>query len=142
MANLIFNSMTYQTLGAPGLALGTTVAALVNLTILRFWFGRVLGSPARPRWWRDIALMMVANAVLGVVAFAAWKGVSHVLALLPSSAWPWGTYRLAHAVSLLATIAVAFLAYVGCLAAFRVRGAEELWALPRKFLGRIFRTAK
>jgi hypothetical protein len=35
---------------------------------------------------------------------------------------------------LLATIAFSFLVYVGCLALFRVRGAEELWALPRKIV--------
>jgi putative peptidoglycan lipid II flippase len=141
-ANLLFNSLTYRTFGAPGLALGTTVAALVNLTILRVWFGRVLATPARQRWVRDVALMIVANAVLGFVAFAVWAGASRALALLPLSAWPWGTFRLAHAVSLFATIAVAFLTYVGCLALFRVRGAEELWSLPRKVVRKFRRAAK
>ena len=142
VANLLFNSLTYRTLGAPGLALGTTVAALVNLAILRVWFGRVLASPATPRWWRAVGLMIVSNAVLGLVAFAAWAGASRALALLPPSLWPWGTFRLAHAVSLFATIAVAFLAYVGCLALFRVRGADELWTLPRKVVRRFTRAAK
>jgi putative peptidoglycan lipid II flippase len=131
-ANLVFNGLTYRTLGAPGLALGTTVAALVNLTILRLWFGRVLGSAAAPQWWRDVAFMVVANCVLGLVAFGAWTGGAAILGLLPVTSWPWGTLRLAHALVLLATIGVAFLAYVGSLALFRVRGAEELWTLPRK----------
>jgi putative peptidoglycan lipid II flippase len=135
-ANLVFNGLTYRTLGAPGLALGTTVGALVNLTILRLWFGRVLGSPAAPRWWREVGLMTVANVVLGLVALGGWEGASRVLGMVPASFWPWGTHRLAHALLLLATIGVAFLVYVGCLALFRVRGAEELWALPRRILRR------
>jgi putative peptidoglycan lipid II flippase len=141
-ANLLFNSLTYRTFGAPGLALGTTVAALVNLTILRVWFGRVLAAPAAPRWARDISLMIVANGVLGGVAYLGWDGVSRVLALVPPSAWPWGTFRLAHAAALFSTIAVAFLAYVGCLALFRVRGAEDLWSLPRKVVRKFRRGAK
>jgi putative peptidoglycan lipid II flippase len=138
-ANLLFNSLTYQTLGAAGLAFGTTVGALVNLAILRLWFARVLGHANKPGWWRDIALMVVANGVLGLVAFAAWEGVSRLLAVLPPSVWPWGTFRLAHAVLLLATIGVSFLVYVGCLALFRVKGAEELWSLPKKFLRKLRR---
>jgi putative peptidoglycan lipid II flippase len=134
VANLIFNSLTYRTLGAPGLALGTTVAALVNLTILRMWFGRLVGHSTKPGWWRNLGLMIVANGVLGLVAFAAWEGLSRLLAIVPPAAWPWGTFRLAHALLLLATIAFSFLVYVGCLALFRVRGAEELWALPRKIV--------
>jgi putative peptidoglycan lipid II flippase len=137
VANLVFNGLTYRALGAPGLALGTTVGALVNLTILRVWFGRVLGKPATPGWMRDVGLMVVANGVLGLVAFGGWAGASRVLGMVPAQAWPWGTLRLAHGVMLFATIGVAFLAYVGCLALFRVRGAEELWALPRKIAKRL-----
>lgn len=139
VANLLFNSLTYQALGAAGLALGTTVGALVNLGILRVWFAQVLGHSNKPGWWRDIALMVIANGVLGLVAFAAWEGVSRLLAVLPPSAWPWGTFRLAHAVLLFATIGVSFLAYVGCLALFRVKGAEDLWAMPKKILRKVRR---
>jgi putative peptidoglycan lipid II flippase len=135
-ANLVFNGLTYRILGAPGLALGTTAGALVNLAILRLWFGRVLGKPASPRWAREVTLMVLANGVLGLVAFAGWQGASRVLGLVPASAWPWGMLRLAHGLLLFATIGVAFLAYVGCLALFRVRGAEELWALPRRIVRR------
>lgn len=139
VANLAFNGLTYRTLGAPGLALGTTVAAVVNLSILRIWFGRLLGHPAQPGWWRDLGLLVIANAVLGAVALVGWQGASRLLALAPPSSWPWGTFRLAHALLLLATIAVAFMMYVGCLALFRVRGAEELWTLPRKIVRRLAR---
>ena len=135
-ANLIFNGLTYRWLGAPGLALGTTVGALVNLALLRVWFGRALGKPARPGWLRDTALMLVANAVLAVVAFAVWQGAMRGIGALPIH-WPRGTFRLVHGLVLLATIAAGFGAYVGCLRLLRVRGAEELWDLPRKVLRRL-----
>ena len=38
---------------------------------------------------------------------------------------------------MLATIAIGFVTYVGILRLFRVRGAEDLWELPRKVLGRL-----
>ncbi len=133
-ANLLFNGLTYRRLGAPGLALGTTVAALVNLTILRLYFGRALGNPRRSGWGRDLVLMLLANAVLALAVFAAWEGATRGLAMLPLQ-WPRGVARLVHGVTLLATIAAGFAIYVSCLRLLRVRGADELWELPRK-LGR------
>ena len=134
-ANLIFNSLTYRRLGAPGLALGTTVAALVNLGILRLWFGRVLGQPRRPGWLRDIALLIVANAVLAAAAMGAWYGFLRALAAAPI-VWPRGIFRVVHGMALLATIAIGFVTYVAVLRLFRLRGAEELWELPRKVVRR------
>jgi putative peptidoglycan lipid II flippase len=140
-ANLTFNGLTYRWLGAPGLALGTTVGALVNLTILRLWFGRVLGMPGKPGWLRDLAMMMVANAVLALVAIAVWEGAMRGVAALPIH-WPRGTFRLVHGIVLLATIGAGFATYVTCLRILRVRGAEELWELPRKVLRRLVGPAR
>ncbi len=135
-ANLLFNSLTYRRLGAPGLALGTTVAALVNLGILRLWFGLVLGKPHRPGWLRDILLLILANAVLAGVVLGLWFEITRALDVVPI-AWPRGLFRLVHGVSLLATIAIGFMTYVGVLRLFRLRGAEELWELPHKVLRRL-----
>jgi putative peptidoglycan lipid II flippase len=135
-ANLLFNSLTYRRLGAPGLALGTTVAALVNLGILRLWFGHVLGQPRKTGWFRDIALLIVANAVLAGVAMGVWHGFMWVLNATPI-AWPRGTFRVVHGVALMTTIGIGFMTYIGVLRAFRLRGAEELWELPRKLVRRM-----
>ncbi len=135
-ANLLFNSLTYRRLGAPGLALGTTVAALVNLGILRLWFGRVLGRPHKAGWLRDMVLLILANAVLAGVVMGVWFEIARALEAVPI-AWPRGIFRVVHGVSLLATIALGFVTYVGVLRLFRLRGAEELWELPRKVLHRM-----
>ena len=136
-ANLIFNSLTYRRLGAPGLALGTTLAAVVNLGILRLWFGRVLGQPRREGWLRDIALMILANAVLALVAMGVWHGITRALEAAPI-VWPRGIFRVVHGVSLLATIAIGFVTYVAVLRLFRLHGAEDLWELPRKVVRRLW----
>jgi putative peptidoglycan lipid II flippase len=135
-ANLLFNGLTYRWLGAPGLALGTTVAALVNLTILRLWFVRALGRLDQPQWLRNIARMVAANVVLGAVAFGLWHAAAHGIAALAID-WPRGTLRLVHGLALLATIGGGFLAYVLSLRLLRVSGAEELWELPRKLARRL-----
>jgi putative peptidoglycan lipid II flippase len=135
-ANLIFNSLTYRWLGAPGLALGTTVAALVNLTILRVWFSRAIGRSGRPDWLKDIVLLILANVVLGTVTFLAWEGATRALSALPIT-WPHVLHRAVHGVVLLATIAFGFVTYVVCLRALRLRGAEELWELPRRVLRKL-----
>ena len=114
--------------------LGTTVAALVNLGILRLWFGRVVGRPRKAGWLRDLALMILANAVLAAVALGAWHGIARALEAV---AWPRGLFRVVHGVALLATITLGFGTYVGVLRLFRVRGAEDLWELPRKVLRRL-----
>jgi putative peptidoglycan lipid II flippase len=134
-ANLLFNSLTYRQLGAPGLAFGTTVAALVNLGILRLWFGRVVGRSSKPGWLRDMVLLILANAILGLVTLGVWEGLSRALAALPI-VWPWGTFRIAHGVMLFATIAISFATYIACLRLMRLRGSEELSELPRKVLRR------
>jgi putative peptidoglycan lipid II flippase len=136
VANLTFNGLTYRQLGAPGLALGTTVAAVVNLTILRLWFVRVFGKTGRTGWARDLGLMVLANALLALVAYFAWAGATRGIAALPIS-WPRGLLRAVHGVVLLATIGLGFVSYVTCLRVLRVRGAEELWELPRKLVRRL-----
>jgi putative peptidoglycan lipid II flippase len=136
VANLVFNGLTYRWLGAPGLALGTTVAALVNLTILRVSFRRVIGRLDKPHWVREIGLLTLANVVLAAVAYGLWQGAAHGIAALPVD-WPRGVLRIVHGLTLLATIAGGFLAYVLCLRLLRVQGAQELWEMPRKVVRRL-----
>src|SRR5690606_29569011 len=41
--NIVFNALTYQRFGAPGIALGTTLGAVTNYAILRVGLRRVAG---------------------------------------------------------------------------------------------------
>jgi putative peptidoglycan lipid II flippase len=136
-ANLTFNALTYRRLGVAGLALGTTLAALVNLFILRVTFSRVVGPLPRAGWARELASLVLATAVLGAVAWGGWHGAAVILAHLHGLA-----PRLVgwvRALLLFADIAVAFLAYVGVLRALGHPGARELWRIPGRILGRFRR---
>jgi putative peptidoglycan lipid II flippase len=134
-ANLTFNALTYRRLGAPGLALGTTLAALINLVFLRLAFVAVVGKARRPGWARDLLVLAIANGVLAATAWGAWRLAALGLAGWQARAGHGGGF--VRAVLLFAVIAVAFVAYVGALRLLRYRGAEELWQLPAKVVRRL-----
>jgi len=134
-ANVAFNTLTYRRLGAAGLALGTTLAAVVNLVILRVAFAAVIGRAKRVGWLRDLAVLTVANALLGLSAWAGWKGAA--LALAEWKARSGQTGGFVRALLLFVVIGVAFVVYVGALRVLRFRGAEDLWQLPAKVVRRL-----
>lgn len=135
-ANLAFNYLMYQRLGAPGLALGTTIAAGVNLTILRVGFGRVLGSARGEGWDRAAVALVVANGVLALVTGVAWHLCRRFLDVLLA--------RDAHvpglaALLLFATIGVGFTVYALILRRLGYPGADELLGLPGRIARRFRR---
>jgi putative peptidoglycan lipid II flippase len=133
VANLVFNGLFYRRLGAAGLAIGTTVGALVNLMVLRLFFVRFVGRPSRSGWVRDTFLLFLANGLLALVAGACWKWGVGWLVHLPI-AWPFGLKRAIHGIGLFVTIGVAFLAYVAMLKGLKVQGAADLWDMPGRIL--------
>jgi putative peptidoglycan lipid II flippase len=134
-ANVTFNALTYRRLGAAGLALGTTLAAVINLLFLRLAFVAVIGRAKRVGWVKDLAVLTVANALLGATAWGAWKLAARALAEWRARSGHSGGFL--RALFLFAVIAVAFVVYVGVLRLFRHRGAEELWQLPAKVARRL-----
>jgi hypothetical protein len=83
-----------------------------------------------------VARLVLCNAVLAVVAAAAWWASSWLLAQA-GIAWPWGTRRLAHAILLFATIGVGFVSYGLGLKLMRLPDADELWELPKRIVARL-----
>jgi putative peptidoglycan lipid II flippase len=131
-ANLTFNYFTFRILGAPGLALGTTLAALVNIGILRLSFGRLIGPPRGARWLREIGSLVVANAGMGAAVWALWRGGAALLADDD------GQLAGVAAASLLAlTIAAGFVLYALLVRVLRYPGGAELLALPGRILRRL-----
>lgn len=139
-ANLAFNALSYRRLGATGLALGTTLAALVNVGVLRLAFGGMVGRPRTDRAGGidDLAKLAIANLVLGGVAWGAWTAAEVALASLPGSAGGWA-FGAARACALFGAIAIAFVIYTLALRALRIRGAEEVWQLPARIVRRLWR---
>jgi putative peptidoglycan lipid II flippase len=129
IVNVTFNALTYERLGAPGIALGTTLGACVNFLVLRASLSKVAGrlKPAR----RDAFALVFANAVLAGVVFAAWMGVEWLLGQAPIG-------QLAILVAgLAAVVALGFLVYVRTLAALGYPAADLLWSLPGRIFARL-----
>jgi putative peptidoglycan lipid II flippase len=134
-ANLTFNALTYRRLGAEGLALGTTVAALVNLTVLRLAFARRLGPVAAPAARvKQIGALAVANALLAGVAWCGWRACA---ALLGAAQVDGAPGKLLHGVLLFAVIGIAFVVYAATMSRLRYPGAAELVGLPGKLRERL-----
>jgi putative peptidoglycan lipid II flippase len=132
--NITFNALTHRSLGAPGLALGTALAAFVNLFVLRLAFGRLIAPLQRDGVVRQIAALALANAVMGAIIIAAWAGLAH---LLDRAALPRALAVGLDAAALALVIVTAFAIYAALLRALGYPGAAELLALPRRIVKRL-----
>jgi putative peptidoglycan lipid II flippase len=137
-ANIGFNALTYRELGPPGLALGTSIGALVNLSLLRLLYRREIGSLARPGRARELGVLLAANLALAAVVWGAWTGASHVLAG-PLATLPRLLRALVGAGALAAVIALGFVAFAGIARAGGYPGGAQLWGMPAALLRRLRR---
>lgn len=129
--NVGFNAATYKLLGTPGLALGTTLGAVVNILVLRLSFAKLVGRLPAITGKRLLALL-VGNLMLAAVVWSAWFGVEQAIARA-GFALPLRVLGLAIVVPL------GFFSYVGILRALKYPGAALLWGLPAKLLRRFRR---
>lgn len=135
-ATIAFNAVFYRELGPPGLALGTSLGALVNVGLLRLFFVRTVGPLARPGRARELGWLLLANAVMGGVLFAAWRGAAWVLRAAPL---PGPLDTLALAIVLLLIVGLGFFTYVWVLKFARYSAAAGLARLPSAVLRRVRR---
>ncbi len=131
VVNITFNALTYEQLGAPGIALGTTLGVLVNVLVLRVGFARVIGHIENPRRLREFAALVLANAIMGGAVWGTWWGVER---LVEGMAWGGSLVR---GLALLAACALGFVLFVAVARLLRYPGAELLANLPKKILGRL-----
>jgi putative peptidoglycan lipid II flippase len=136
--NLVWCALTYRTLGVAGIALGTTLGALVNFGILRLGFvglvrpaGEGAVEPAGSRGPRLLLALATSNAALAIAAWSCW----HLGVWLCAG----GDRRLHGALAgiwLALAIGLGFLTYAFTLRAWRYPGAEELLAIPARLVAR------
>ena len=119
-ANLIWNVTTFRRFGHVGLAVGTSVAALVNFGVLAFAFQRQIGGLLTREVLVPLMRILAASAVM---AAAVWALSRWVETLPPSGV-------LMFAVKALVPIGAGIAVYFG---AARLFGLEEARVLLRRF---------
>ncbi len=129
VVNVTFNALTYERLGAPGIALGTALGATANVAILWLSLERVIAAPPSAQRGKKLGALALANGLLGVVVWGGWWMAERGL-----DAWL-GTELVGmrvwlSALPLLAVIAVGFWVYVGVLQRSGYPGADQLARLP------------
>jgi putative peptidoglycan lipid II flippase len=116
----------YKPLGIAGVVIGTAVASAamtlgqayrLRLELHGFEIGRTL---------RGVAAMLAASALLGAVAYFAWKGLDSAL----------GRSLPAQVVSVIAALAVSSALYGVLVYAMRIPEARQIIALVLRRLGR------
>jgi len=119
-ANLAWNALTFRRFGHVGLAVGTSIAALVNATVLIFAFERQIGGFITREVLVPFTKILVAAVVM---AAAVWLASGRVEAL-PAA----GT--VGSAIKAFVPIAVGIVVYFG---AARVLRLAEATTMVRRF---------
>jgi putative peptidoglycan lipid II flippase len=92
LVNAVLSIILVRVMGYRGLALGTSVAALFNATVLFVLLHRSLGGLNEGRLLSSFARIVVASAVMGAVAMLADRWLSGVL---PTHAILWQILQVA-----------------------------------------------
>lgn len=132
--NVGFNWATHEQLGAPGIALGTTLGALVNVAILWVMARGIAGPGDRGSGGlRNVAALVVGNSLLGGIAWGCLRTAERVG---PTGAWG---QRGVDAIVLGIAMLVGFLAFALVLRSFDYPGAARLVAMPAGLIRRFRR---
>ena len=92
LVNIVLNVMLVQSLGYRGLALGTSITAIINASVQLFLLRRELHGMEGTRIARSFARVMAASAVMGGVT---WITYQLMLGALPGSSLATQIVRLA-----------------------------------------------
>lgn len=124
VVNLVFNALTHRELGAPGIAMGTTLGALVNVGILWVMLRRATGPVAAgASVGRNALALVVGNGLLGAIAWGCLVAGRQV------HAGAWGQRGIDAAI-LGVAMAVGFAVFAVVLRGFGYPGAARLVGMP------------
>lgn len=126
--NLVLNLLFHRWLGFAGLALGTSLGAIVNLAVLTIAFQRESAAvPWPPGQVAQLVRVALAAAAMGAVVLAVVSGVEIALG---------DDTFVARLAAVTAGIGVGAAAYAGVCALLRVGEMDDVLAVLRRRLGR------
>lgn len=125
-SNLVFSLVLMSTLGAPGLALATALAAVVNGSILVVVLNRRLGGVE----WRAVArsAMRTLLACLPLALACIWVAGAQV--------WTHPADWAAKSVMLFVAVGLSVSSYLGVHALLRSEELDVVWGMVKRKLGR------
>jgi putative peptidoglycan lipid II flippase len=112
LVNALLNVVLVRLMGYRGLALGTSIAALLNATLLMFFLRRRLDGIEGGRMVRSLTRITLASALMGIAAVAAD---------MAADAWLPGRGLMPQVMRLAATIGVALGVLSGAAYVLRIR---------------------
>ncbi len=130
LVNIVLNVMLVQSLGYRGLALGTSITAILNASVQLFLLRRELHGMEGTRIAKSFARVIVASAVMGVVT---WITYQLMLGALPGASLATQIVRLA------VTIGASLAALAGVAQVLRIAEFGEARDLVLRRLKRINR---
>jgi len=116
LANIVWNLLTFRSLGHVGLALGTSLAAIANLIVLVAAFQWRFRGLLTRQLAANITRIVAAALLMGVVVWLTARGVHLVL---PTGA-------LGRAADVIVPVVAGALAYFGAARALRIAEARTL----------------
>ena len=119
-ANVILNVVLVRYIGFAGLALGTSIAALLNATVLLYALRRRLDGLNGRRLMGSVAKITTASVVMGISATVTMRLLDAVVG---------GPHLLQQAIRVAGSIAVALGVLAASAAALRIREFHESVAL-------------
>ncbi|MFH1024773.1 MAG: murein biosynthesis integral membrane protein MurJ [Planctomycetota bacterium] len=125
--NIVFNALTYRTLGVFGLALGTALGALVNAGVLALFLHRAIRNDAPGNSIANpVARMLAAGLFMGAMVWALERWLAGMM----------GYATTAREIAVVGTCVMAGIAvYAGMCHLFRVGELAELAGGLRRRLG-------
>jgi putative peptidoglycan lipid II flippase len=124
VSNVALNFALWPVLGYRGVALGTSIAAGANFAVLAWAWRRAYGSLGGAGTLRQLGKVLVASAALALAAWAAERGLAHLLS--------GGKSLPRQLVLALVPIAAGGLAYLAAARALGIRELDELLAAVKR----------
>ncbi len=115
-------------LGAPGLALATSCAALVNFLLMLHFLERRIGAGIMREHWWGVIKSLVASLLMGGACFLLWEGVERFVA--PQGFW----LRL---VLTAAVVLCGVLIYAGLSFLFKISEVQRYWNYVRRIFEKV-----
>ena len=113
VVNVLFNFLLAPTMGVAGLALATSISALVSFVVLYIGLNRKINGIPISRLFKTFVKVIFASLIMGAIAYFGYAFLSGL--------------SIDYKISMFISIGAAGLAYIVMLYFFKIEEFDELW---------------